>query len=404
LKVLLANASYPPNFVAGAERVVQSLAEALVASGCSVSVVTTQPAGRKTTAELNGVRVHYLPVANIYRPFPKDRPGASRRALWHLLDSCNPAMGRAVGAVLDREAPDVVNTHNLVGLSASVFGAVRKRALPLVHTLHDQYLLCPKSTMFKAGRNCRRQCLDCRFYALPRRLLSSRVDVVVGVSRFIVDRHLEFNYFPGAESRVIYNSVESGAPADAGETRRDDRLRFGFLGQIRPTKGLHELIDAFLAECATEAELWIAGRGDDAYEADLRRRTVNADNVHWLGFLNPRELLGSVDVLVVPSLWRDTAPLVVLEAQAQGTAVLGSNRGGIPEFISAETGWLYEPDEQGALRQALRRCLASRDRLPEMSAQARRFATRFTRAQFLANYIDAYSVACSRTARLQLEQ
>jgi glycosyltransferase involved in cell wall biosynthesis len=397
LKILFANSSYPPHFVAGAERVVQSLAEALVSRGHQAVVVTTQPGGRMEVAELNGVKVYYLPIANVYAPFRAKRPGAAQRALWHAVDSYNPAMARAVGKVLDTESPNVVNTHNLVGLSCAVIGSIKDRGLPLVHTLHDQYLLCPRSTMFKRDRNCQRLCLDCRLYALPRRVASSRVDVVVGVSRFILQRHVDFGYFRGAEPRVIYNGVGDG---NHKRIRRqptpDGRLRFGFLGQLRPTKGLHQLVSAFAAECAGEAELWIAGHGDSNYEAELRRQTAEMTSVRWLGFVQPCELLGNVDVLVVPSLWRDTAPLVLLEALVEGMPVIGSNRGGIPEFISESTGWVYEPDDAMALRRALRACLVSRDRLPDMRVQAKRVAESFTHAKFVEGYLDAYAAAASR--------
>ena len=173
-------------------------------------------------------------------------------------------------------------------------------------------------------------------------------------------------------------------------------LRFGFLGQLRPTKGLHELVRAFASECATEAELWIAGRGDPAYEAELRSQTVKIPSVRWLGFVDPSELLGSVDILVVPSLWRDTAPLVVLEALVEGRPVLGARRGGIPEFISEATGWVYEPDDATALRRALRDCLRARDRLAEMGKQAKRVAATFSRARFVEGYLEAYAAATSR--------
>lgn len=350
-----------------------------------------------TVGEINGVKVHYLPVANLYTPTGGKRPGLARRALWHLVDSYNPAMARAVAEVLDAERPDVVNTHNLVGLSCAVIGSIKDRALPLVHTLHDPYLLCPKSTMFKRGRNCRRPCLDCRLYTVPRRALSSRVDVAVGVSRFILQRHVELGCFRGTETRVIYNGVE-GPRSEEVRMRRTcgSALRFGFLGQLRPTKGLHELVRAFAAECATDAELWIAGRGDPVYETQLRSQTAEIPSVRWLGFVDPGELLGNVDILVVPSLWCDTAPLVVLEALAAGTPVLGSSRGGIPEFICEATGWVYEPDDATALRRALRNCLRSRDRLAEMGTQAKRIAETFSRARFVGGYLEAYAAAASR--------
>lgn len=381
----------------GAERVVQTLAESLVAVGHSVTVVTAQPSATAAVREINGVQVRYVPIANVSRSIEGSNRGTIKKALWHFVDAYNWMMARAVGDILDEIRPDVVNTHNLVGLSVATMSAVKSRRIPLVHTLHDQYLLCPRSTMFKQGTNCSRQCFDCRLYAWPRRIVADSVDVVVGVSQFILDHHLDFGYFKSAETKVIYNGVGTVNQLTSRARGKSQAMRFGFLGQVRPTKGLHELIDAYISECSQCAELWVAGHGDAAYEAQLRQRTAGIQNIRWLGFVPPSELLDAIDILVVPSLWRDTAPLVVLEAAAHGVPVLGAHLGGIPEFVTAETGWTYDPNQPGDLRRGLRECLLSPSRLESMSAAGRALAARFNLQTFLTSYLNAYRAAIVRS-------
>jgi glycosyltransferase involved in cell wall biosynthesis len=390
LKILIANASYKPNIVAGAEKVVETLAENLVERGHEIVIVTTQPRGGEQVRVLSGVKVYYVPVTNVYRPFAGLRPSAAQRALWHLIDTYNPFMRRAFGRILEAEKPDVVNTHNVPGFSTSIMAETRARGLPLVHTLHDQYLLCPKGTMFKNEQNCVRQCRDCRLYSGPRRRVSQSVNVAVGVSRFILERHRQLGFFARSEARVIYNGFSAKHPGASALRNERRPFRFGFLGQIRSTKGLHRLIDAFQAECANESELWIAGAGDEQYEAVLKSRTESLPSVRWLGFVKASDLLEQVDVLVVPSLWNDTAPLVVLEAQGHGVPVLGSNRGGIPELIAPEGGWVFDPDFPDALRKALRACIAQRDDLRKMGAAARRHAELFDLERFIKGYMDVF--------------
>lgn len=396
MKILLANSLYAPNVVGGAERVVQTLAETLTGKGHEVVVVTTQPSGTEQVATVNGVQVRYVPPLNVYRPFSGAAPTGASKAFWHTMDTFNPLMGRAFGSILDQEKPELVNTHNLAGFSVSVMAAAKSRGLPLVHTLHDQYLLCPRATMFKNMDNCREPCGTCRLYALPRRRVSQRVDVVVGVSRYILERHTVHGYFRAGERRVIYNGLPS-VEASAARTVRERPFRFGFMGQIRATKGLHLLVEAFLSECATEAQLWIAGRGDEGYELELRRRTGDSGAVRWLGFVRPEQLLEEIDVLVVPSVWADTAPLVVLEAARRGVAVLGSNRGGIPELIPPDIGWIFDPVDVAALRQALRRCLESAPALATMAEAARRHARSFGLEGFVGGYLEAFQAAMDRS-------
>ena len=390
LKVLLLNASYPPNITAGAERVVQTLAEGLAAGGHKAVVVTTQPTGSSVQREINGVRIYYLPVRNIYRPFSAARPGQVRKLIWHAVDSYNPLMARAVGRIIDAEAPDVVNSHNLAGLSSASLGAGRDALFARVHTLHDQYLLCPKSVMFKNGVNCKVQCVDCHVLSRPRRTMTRHVDVVVGVSRFIIERHEQYGYFPNSEKQIILNALTAEAVHAPIPRNPSDPLRFGFLGQLRPTKGLHRLVDAFMSGCAADSELWIAGRGDDQYEADLRARTGAINSIRWLGFVRPDEFLASIDVLVVPSLWNDTAPLVLIEAFNAGVPVIASDRGGIPEFIGPDRGWVVDPDDLATFGKTLRHCIAVRSGLPAMGVAGRAYASRFNVVRFLDEYLDAF--------------
>ncbi len=368
----------------------QTLAESLVEQGHQSIVVTTQPAGAAVDGEINGVKIYYLPVRNVYRPFSAVRPGTFRKAIWHAVDSYNPLMSRAVGRIIDAERPDVVNSHNLAGFSAASFGSGEKLSIARVHTLHDQYLLCPKSVMFKNGRNCVQQCADCRLLASPRRHMTRYVDVLIGVSRFIVERHEQNGFFRCAEKRIIFNALADNSAAVHVPKHASNRLRFGFLGQLRATKGLHRLIDAFLSECAEDSELWIAGRGDDAYESEQRARTVGVPTVRWLGFVRPEEFLSAIDILVVPSLWNDTAPLVLIEAFAAAVPVVASNRGGIPEFLGTDRGWLVNPDDLSAFGKTLRHCITSRAKLSSMGAAALAYASRFNVKRFVDGYLGAF--------------
>ncbi len=272
MKVLLCSTLYHPNFLGGAERSVQLLAEALARRGLEVVVVTLGRERARKTGEVHGVRVHYLPVRNFYWPFAQPTPGIARKALWHGLDTYNPWMAASVGEVLDEEGPDVVNTHTIAGFSAAVWRAVKMRGLPLVHTLHDQYLLCPRSSMFKNGRDCRTQCVECRVYAWPRKRATALVDVVTGVSRFILDRHLRCGYFPVARQAVIYNAYKLPAPVwrEAPAGAHPGPLRIGYLGRLHPTKGVDRLVRAFLSLERGVAELWIAGSGKPEDEAAFK--------------------------------------------------------------------------------------------------------------------------------------
>jgi glycosyltransferase involved in cell wall biosynthesis len=396
LKILLVSSAYQPFVVGGAERVAEALATSLTRAGHQVVVVTTQPSDEIRDQTIDAVSVRYVPVRNFYRPFSDHRPSLMAKALFRCVDSYNVAMLSVLSRIIAAEAPDVINTHNLMGFSVAAWSAADRLDVPIAHTMHDQYLLCHRSTMFRNGQNCSRQCRSCLAAALPRKHASARVDVAVGVSQFILDRHLRFGYFQSSESMVIYNTGLVGT-SDAARSRvPGGKLRFGFLGQIIPTKGVHALIEAFLTEELQDCELWIAGREDNPYAHELRRRTQTVQNIRWLGFVEPTKLFQDIDVLVVPSIWHDAAPLVVMEAAGHGVPVLGSSRGGIPELIPPGAGWTFDPGEPGALRSALIHCKQAAAQLSQMGQVCIDHVSHLNSSDWCNQYLRAFALAIER--------
>jgi glycosyltransferase involved in cell wall biosynthesis len=389
MKILIVSNLYYPNGIGGAEKVAQNLAEGLLARGHEAVVVTLNPEKVHNVDEVNGVRVHRLPVRNFYFPNQAGVP-APAKILWHALDSYNPFMAASLGRVLDAERPDVVNTHNITGFSAVAWKVVKEGGLPLVHTAHDYYALCPKCTMRRADENCASRCADCRIYSRPRRRLSKLVDVLTAPSRFVLERHAQYGAFLPAEKIPVHN-CNSLPGSNGNHVFAEERpFRFGFLGRLHPSKGVSSLVRSFLDFPAGRGELWIAGRGTTGYEQELRSLADGHPGIRWLGYVQPNELFGKVDVLVVPSLWQDPAPLVVLESLGHGVPVIGARRGGIPELVGEGTGWIFDPNAQGSLTSAMTQAFKSWNELAGMSERAVEWARQFSTDAMVAGYLRAY--------------
>lgn len=400
MKVALVSSLYEPHGYGGAERVAQSVAEALAAKGHAVDVITLGRPGDPPAAERNGVRVHAVPLRNFYWPFPVSGAGFAAKVAWHLRDAWNPAMGRAVGALLEALRPEIVNTHNLAGFSASAWGAAVQCRVPIVHTLHDHYLLCSYSTMFRDGKNCARPCLRCNIASAARRAMTGRVDGVIGVSRYILERHLGLGLFAGAQTAVVHSAAPAASPTGAGAAPppAGGPLRIGFLGGLVPAKGLHGLLDAFLALPAGTAELRIGGAGDADYEAELRRRAAARDDVRWLGVVQSDAFLAEIDLLAVPSLVHEAMGRVVVEAFGHGVPVIAARRGGLPELVRGDSGWLYEPDDAGALPALLRKLADDPAQLAPRRAAALAAAPAGGMEAMLEGYLATYAAVLERRA------
>jgi glycosyltransferase involved in cell wall biosynthesis len=296
------------------------------------------------------------------------------RLLWHALDIYNPWMQACLRQVAAMEKPDVASVHNLPGWSVAVWNTLEKLGIPIVQVLHDHYTMCMKSSMYRNGRNCERQCPFCRLFRWPSYLLSRRVQAVVGVSRFLLEKHLSLGYFSGVPIRqVIYNahSPDSLGGSLLPPQVRHPGLRFGFIGHLSPEKGVDPLVEIFNLLDLPGSELWIAGQGEQNYEQQLIAK-AGQGRVRFLGWVVPRSFYPEVDVVVVPSLCNDSLPGVIFESLAFGRPVIASRRGGIPEMIrDGENGLLFDPDKSGELAGCLRRMHEDTDLRARLTAAAR---------------------------------
>jgi glycosyltransferase involved in cell wall biosynthesis len=393
VRILVVSSLYSPFTVGGAERVAQALAEKMAARGHEVRVTTTAPTGAPSGETINDVHIRYVRVRNLYPLDPKRRRNALLRLPWHVVDSSNPFMERLVASEIAKWDPDIVHTHNPTGFSPAVWRAAAKLNVPVVHTLHDYYLLCPTSTMYRNDADCSRgeRCVRCKIVSFPRKHLSRYLNAVVGVSNSVLARHDSAGLFAEHTKRyVIYNQWPRPQAHAHLESRASpaDLPAFGFLGQITPPKGVESLLRAWAAIPGLRGKLWIAGTGRADYLSHLRALAPGPD-VHWLGFVSPSELFHRIDVLVVPSQWQDPAPLVVGEAMAHGIPVLGANRGGIPELIG-DAGWLFD-GTTAALSDALQRLARDCVGIRQKAIQAHRRALLFSSERQIGDYEALYA-------------
>ena len=156
---------------------------------------------------------------------------------------------------------------------------------------------------------------------------------------------------------------DSGGQKDLGykkvEQKAKGALRLVFLGRVAPEKGIDVLLRA-LSLVKTKVELDIYGiraEGDSGDRMEDRGRVQAGggrreaggsrkpelrnpeSRIRWLAPVKPEEVVETIrkyDALVVPSVWLETGPLVVLEAFAAGVPVIGSRLGGIAEMVKEE--------------------------------------------------------------------
>jgi glycosyltransferase involved in cell wall biosynthesis len=161
---------------------------------------------------------------------------------------------------------------------------------------------------------------------------------------------------------VLPNGAVEHEPVPFAPRRR---RTIGFVGTLAPHKGPHVLIEAFRGLPDADARLVLRGSGltAPAYAAELARAAAADPRVRLGGPFAPDDAdraFAEFDLLALPSLWWENAPLVAQEALARGIPVLASAVGGVPEVVAEPWGRCLPPGDVNAWRTALAAALAGR--------------------------------------------
>jgi len=142
MKILLINSLYYPNIIGGTEISVQILAEELQKKGIEIVVITLS--NKNYIDFVNGIKVYYIYHSNFSWLLNSKRNVKLLIPLRHLISLKNSVIDRKFKKIIKSENPDIVFTHNLIGLSYSFWTVIKKNKIPSVHALNDYYLLCWK--------------------------------------------------------------------------------------------------------------------------------------------------------------------------------------------------------------------------------------------------------------------
>lgn len=370
-RILIINTLYSPYIGGGAEIICQEQAEGLAARGYHVAIMTTTTKNGVNEDTVGGLKVYRVHLENVYWHY-KNKPERFKRALWHIRDIYNSKMIKNVHDVIEKEKPDVVICHNITGFSISIWDVIKKAKLPIIQVLHDQYLQCPNSNAYKGNRQCERQCWSCKIMRIPHKKKSQQVDVVVGVSNYVLNRLLSLGYFKGCRHEVIHNarSFEDVPIKSLWNVKRP--LRIGYIGTLSPVKGVEWLIRTFI-NLDINATLKISGNAiSNEYGEYLREIAKTDDRIIFSGYVDSLSHYRDIDLSVIPSLWPDTFPTVAFESCANNVPVIATKIGGLPEIIYNDVnGIVIEVDNKNALKSAIMKIYNNPNLLEKLTLSAR---------------------------------
>jgi glycosyltransferase involved in cell wall biosynthesis len=265
--------------------------------------------------------------------------------------------------------PDIVHVHNFFPLlSPSIYDACREHQLPVVQTLHNYRLACPKAMPFRDGKVCE----DCIGELIPwqgvihscyrnSRLESSVVAAMLTWHRLRctwlerVDAYIVFTQFQkekmlqaGLPEEKIYIKPNFVFPSSSSNENQQRSNYLLFIGRLSQEKGASVLIDAYI-ENNLSIPLKIVG--DGPLRESLQQKVLNTKAekfIEFLGFQDKQivfSLMQKAQFLIFPSIWYEGFPLTLAEAFACGLPVVVSKLGGMAEIVEdGVTGLHFEAE------------------------------------------------------------
>ncbi|MBQ9357338.1 MAG: glycosyltransferase family 4 protein [Prevotella sp.] len=283
-----------------------------------------------------------------------------------------------------RQQFDIIILENRPGYALGLRGKTKAR---LVYHLHNDFL---NSTTPHADEIYR---------------AASRI---VTVSDFIKDRVQTCNP-QDAKTITVLNgiSLESATPATAEVSRealgfRPDDFILSFCGRLIPEKGVLELVEAMRKLAGhPEVKLLVMGSsfyGNAGVESPFMTRLKALalgleDRIKFTGYVKHHLMpsyLRLSDVAVVPSTWQEPFGLTVLEGMAAGLPIITTDRGGIPEIVSADNAVVVPVTPDGNLADDLAKAVVSLIDNPEkrsaMGRASQLMAEHFSKEAYAKNF------------------
>ncbi|MDQ1900560.1 glycosyltransferase family 4 protein [Paracoccus sp. WLY502] len=383
------------------------------------------------TAALNaagGVRARFL-AATTSLQRPDDAPGSlgieggdhllrtGRYDRFSMLRQDGTDWVASMGRLLDSFRPDVVHLHGLDRIGAEVLAVIRRLAprTRIVMTLHDYQILCPNDGLMLTvpdGMRCQKagpeRCRGC-YPAMPAAAhllrkahltaLLALVDAFIAPSRFLAERFVEWG-IEASRITVLPNQVQAAPQPPRGSRARPDRL--AFFGNIAPHKGVLPLLAAArMAGDRVTLDLHGGlGHAEDGFRRAFAGALAAAPNAHHHGPYARADLpalMARADWVVMPSIWWENAPLVLLEARAAGLPVICSGIGGMAEMVEhGVTGLHVPPGDPRPLAETMRAAAADRAGQARMAAAQRARHGKDAYRGFVHSHLDLYRTLTGR--------
>lgn len=246
------------------------------------------------------------------------------------------------------------------------------------------------------------------FHYLPSQSIAAHYGYVIGVSEYITNEYRKVCHMP-VQSHTLKNAIDvelfSRTVSEAQKSSIRKKLGISeedfvvlFAGRIQGEKGVLELMQAVLSIKDKHTKLLIIGGANSGkrtfslYERKVKKLAgQNRDRILFTGYVDNAQVYqyaSVANVQCVPTLCEEAAPLVVLEAMAEGLPLIVTRSGGIPEYVGGDAALFVERDHiVENLQQAICYLKAHPEVRVQMTEKAKLQIGEYDEAAYYQNFV-----------------
>lgn len=302
--------------------------------------------------------------------------------------------------------PDVAHIGHLNHLSTGIVDVLKKHHIPIIFTLHDFWLMCPRGQFLtrsiglennhqlcdkqdhsKCASDCYRvyfsgkekeEKLDLENWTgwTERRMQETKsiideVDLFIAPARYLMNRFITDFDIPKSKIQYLDYGFDTSYLKPPKDKHDNELFTFGYIGTHIPAKGINLLIEAF-KKLEQPARLLIYGRENGQSTQALKQLASSSLNeIEFLPEYNNEDIVkdvfSAVDCIVVPSIWAENSPLVIHEAQACHIPVITADYGGMKEYVQHDVnGLLFKHRDVSDLHLQLEDAISNPDKMEKL--------------------------------------
>jgi glycosyltransferase involved in cell wall biosynthesis len=328
---------------------------------------------------VDGLRTWRLKWPRQYTQHSHRQQCTLKKLFWHLQDHYDPRNVTIVESVAKEFSPDIVNVHIAQGIGHNIAsGLLRARPYKVCYILHDLALACVRTSMYRNGRNCEKQCVECRLSSASKmRFFHGDPRICfISPSKSNLDTLDSILNLEAHQCAVIPN-LDLDEPVHrrwSADRKADDPLNLIYVGRLDPTKGIEFLLDILdgIDQQGLRFRMTVLGGGP--LLEPLRRKFSSSNWLTLKGHVEPSEVkyfMSESDLLLFPSIWREVLGNVIRQALRAGVPAIVSDMGGPKELITDNvTGLILRAGDARAWTTAITNLINNREVLSKLQANA----------------------------------